>query len=154
MLVGWWLLVINGKWKHSYLQVFIYCAIKISDSKKPQIKLDNWLFRYIIITPKSFADGFSVAETKHLRVFRNIFMQVYAPYAMKRREQTSLRVAIFNYGDEDTEVSSPIVWLPILCQNTCVLQTKQSLSQNRQNKNKVKFLKTIKLFPPKVWLCL
>jgi len=49
-------------------------------------------------------DGFCVAETTNLRVFREIFVQVYAPYAMKRREQTSLRVAVFNYGDEATDV--------------------------------------------------
>ena len=94
--------------EHSYLQFFLYNK-GFRLLTKPQTKLDYWLLRYNIIKQKSFADGFSVAETKHLRVFRNIFVQVYAPYAMKRREQTSLRVAIFNYGDEDTQVSLTIV---------------------------------------------
>ena len=46
-----------------------------------------------------------MAKTKNLKIFRSIFVQVYAPFALKKREQTSLRLAVFNYGDEDVDVS-------------------------------------------------
>jgi len=54
-----------------------------------------------------FTDGFCVSETENIRLFKDIFIQLYIPYSIKIREQAVIRMALFNYNpsDEHSDVS-------------------------------------------------
>ena len=52
-----------------------------------------------------FLDGFCVAETKNVRIFKNVFLQIYSPYALKLREQANIRISVFNYNSHNITVS-------------------------------------------------
>lgn len=52
----------------------------------------------------SIVIGFCVAETQNMTIFKNLFIQVYSPYSLKRREQAEIRASIFNYGDKTEKV--------------------------------------------------
>ncbi|CAK8698070.1 unnamed protein product [Clavelina lepadiformis] len=43
-------------------------------------------------------DGFCIAEPAELLVFKNVFIQLYTPYSLKKGEQAVLRFTVFNYG--------------------------------------------------------
>ncbi|CAK8698072.1 complement C3-like [Clavelina lepadiformis] len=42
-------------------------------------------------------DGFCIAEPTELRVFKDVFIQLYTPYSLKKREQATIKYSIFNY---------------------------------------------------------
>ena len=52
-----------------------------------------------------FLDGFCVAKTRNVRIFKNVFLQIYTPYALKLREQANIRIAVFNYNSRSITVS-------------------------------------------------
>ena len=43
------------------------------------------------------SDGFCVAETKNIKISKQIFLKVYTPYSLKLKEQASIRIVVFNY---------------------------------------------------------
>ena len=73
----------------------------MTDSEDSNLALPS---NYLIIG-YIYSDGFCVAERKDLTIFREIFMQVYAPFSLKKREQVNLRIAVFNYGTRAVDVS-------------------------------------------------
>ena len=57
------------------------------------MKIPFFFLIYILFV----SDGFCVAETKNIKIFKTIFLQVYTPYSLKLKEQASIRIAVFNY---------------------------------------------------------
>ena len=47
------------------------------------------------------SDGFCVSDTKNLRIFKDIFVQIFLPYSIRLREQAILRMALFNYNPSE-----------------------------------------------------
>ncbi|XP_076805082.1 complement C3-like isoform X2 [Clavelina lepadiformis] len=48
------------------------------------------------------SDGFCVAPSTELRVFKDIFVQLNAPYSLKLQEQAQLKIVVFNYNKDFT----------------------------------------------------
>lgn len=44
-----------------------------------------------------------MAEPTHVRSFKKVFVQLYTPYSLKKREQANLRLSVFNYDSQEDE---------------------------------------------------
>uniref|UniRef100_H2ZNR2 NTR domain-containing protein n=1 Tax=Ciona savignyi TaxID=51511 RepID=H2ZNR2_CIOSA len=60
---------------------------------KVLLHLSHCLFHILYI----LTDGFCIAPTAHLKVFKDVFIQVYTPYSLKKREQSIIKFSVFNY---------------------------------------------------------
>ncbi|XP_078491488.1 complement component C3 [Ciona intestinalis] len=60
-------------------------------------------------------DGFCIAPTTNVKVFKNVFVQVYTPYSLKKREQALIKLSVFNYGDTLVSVNIMMRAHPVLC---------------------------------------
>ena len=52
----------------------------------------------------SISLGFCVAETQNMTIFKDCFVQLKLPYSLKNREQTEIRVTVFNYASKAKKV--------------------------------------------------
>ncbi|CAK8698466.1 unnamed protein product [Clavelina lepadiformis] len=74
---------------------------KISQSAKDSITT----FDIDAVSMSDKPDGFCVAPPTQVRVFKNLFVQLYTPFSLKKAEQAVLRFSVFNYSpDEDYNV--------------------------------------------------
>jgi len=44
-----------------------------------------------------------VAPPVEMRVFKDIFVQLNTPYALKKQEQADLRIVVFNYNRDNAQ---------------------------------------------------
>uniref|UniRef100_F6U649 NTR domain-containing protein n=1 Tax=Ciona intestinalis TaxID=7719 RepID=F6U649_CIOIN len=46
-------------------------------------------------------DGFCIAPTKEMKVFKDVFVQINLPYSIRKLEQAQLKITIFNYNAQN-----------------------------------------------------
>ena len=73
--------------------------LKVPDS------LTEWVIQAIGVSDEH---GFGVAEPMSLKVSKPIFIECHFPFAFTRLEQTSLSCTIYNYNENEIEVSCAI----------------------------------------------
>ena len=44
-----------------------------------------------------------MSDTENIRLFKDIFVQIYLPFSIKIREQAVIRMALFNYNPNSEE---------------------------------------------------
>ncbi|XP_012693394.2 complement C4-A [Clupea harengus] len=74
--------------------------------------ITTWEIQAVGISPSR---GFCVAEPKNLRVFQDFFVSVKLPYSVKVNEQLEVKAVVFNYKDEDLEVTVEMLPSEGLC---------------------------------------
>uniref|UniRef100_H2YNV4 NTR domain-containing protein n=1 Tax=Ciona savignyi TaxID=51511 RepID=H2YNV4_CIOSA len=45
-------------------------------------------------------DGFCIAPSKEMKVFKDVFVQINLPYSLRKLEQADLRITVFNYNKQ------------------------------------------------------
>ncbi|KAL2096581.1 hypothetical protein ACEWY4_008729 [Coilia grayii] len=74
--------------------------------------ITKWEIQAVGISPTT---GFCVAEPQHLTVFQSFFVSVKLPYSVKKNEQLEVKAVVFNYVNEDLEVTVEMLPTEGLC---------------------------------------
>lgn len=59
--------------------------------------------------------GICVADPLDITVFKNVFLSLRLPYSVKRFEQLSIPVVVYNYGDESRDVNCTLSFKFYVC---------------------------------------
>nr|BAH22725.1 complement component C3 precursor [Nematostella vectensis] len=77
--------------------------------------ITTWAVQALAVSNET---GFGVTELSRVTTFKNFFIALLLPYSAQRGEQISVKAAVFNYGEQESEVEVHLTGDPTYCSSS------------------------------------